>query len=156
MSIGVFQYSFIYKNRRQPGSCLRSSPLDTKAAIPKILAFPVPHAWRPDKTFCVILTYFFFLSLSLLLSCSRFFSFWKIELLFLLKMCFELNAQLHNSCYITCRLVLWSCPDSCVLLLSSTLSIAVCAFKHWFIWCAGSVVSLLLCSPLILFYWIIT
>lgn len=60
MSIGVFQYSFIYKNRRQPGSCLRSSPLDTKAAIPKILAFPVPHAWRPDKTFCVILTYFFF------------------------------------------------------------------------------------------------
>jgi hypothetical protein len=50
-------------------------------------------------------------------------------------MCFELNAQLHKSCYITCRAVFWPCPNSCVLLLSSAPSYTVCGLKHWFIWC---------------------
>lgn len=83
--------------------------------------------------------HFFSLFLPLLLSISFFLPFWKIELFSRLKMCFELNAQLHNSCYITCGLVLRPCPDSCVLLLSSALSLTVvCGFKHWFIWCPGS------------------
>lgn len=86
-----------------------------------------------------VLCQHYFFSLSLTLSCSQFNSLWKTELFSLLKMCFELNAQLHHSCYITCGLVLQPCPDSCVLLLSSALSIAVlCGFKHWFIWCPGS------------------
>lgn len=84
--------------------------------------------------------HFFPLSFPLSFSISFFLPFWKIELFSPLKMCFELNAQLHNSCYITCGLALCSSQAQtavfcCFLLPCVTV---VCGFKHWFIWCPGS------------------
>lgn len=133
-----FPITFNLQKKEAAQIWLMGQPPISKPTISKDRVSPVPPAWGPGRNFCsfnILLSF----SIPPSFSCSPFLSFGKTELFCLLEMCFELNAQLHNSCYVTCRAELWPCPDSWVLLLSPSSSFAVVrGSQHWSISCPDS------------------